>query len=459
MIYMKKLIIFLLVWLIPTLAFSETIKKKIVNNTNKSLKIVHYNEGKEVANGILKEYYDDKKLLLVFRIKGKLKTEWNYKNGKRSGISKGYNENGNLRCEWNFVNDKLEGKTKYYDNRKILKVDTYRNGILINIEMYNETGKSIEKYEVVYFNPYDIISGAKRFPDRKDGHHIFVTKYDRNPEFLLRDICIGPDDLIYVSESYQIWKINPNGKATAILSKKEYSKGRKYPDFGSIYNFAISTLGEIFLVSNNTIRKVLKDGTTILVAGKSYEDQQIIDTIIEKARFRRIYNLSFAKDGIIYVADAHSIRVIKNGEVTTLSGSIKSGYRDGSLNKALFGLPRVLITKTQRVLVVDAGEGVLREILNNSKVTTIWTPINQTPKKDVYGYTIKYFQGVNDATLGPDESIYFTSENGVYRWTDGKGIKELDRFGICIEGSRIPADIAVDSLGNIYITLSGVLIL
>ena len=61
-------------------------------------------QAEEQKDGIRKEYNSA----------GKLKTEWNYLNGKLEGISKDYDNNQQIKHEWRYHEGKLEGVSKRY---------------------------------------------------------------------------------------------------------------------------------------------------------------------------------------------------------------------------------------------------------------------------------------------------------------------------------------------------------
>ncbi|MAG02129.1 hypothetical protein CMI42_02225 [Candidatus Pacearchaeota archaeon] len=60
-----------------------------------------------------------------------LRWEWNYKDGKKHGISKGWWPSGNLKSKWNWKDDKLDGLFEmWYDNGNYRYLKNYKNGEL-----------------------------------------------------------------------------------------------------------------------------------------------------------------------------------------------------------------------------------------------------------------------------------------------------------------------------------------
>ena len=105
------------------------------------------------------------------------------------------------------------------------------------------------------------------------------------------------------------------------------------------------------------------------------------DGLPEKAGFNTPYGLAVDNQGRIYVADCYnnSIRVIANGMVSTVAGSIKGtdlygfpmgGLVDGDADKAVFKKPRAVVGDGQgTIYVADTGNNVIRKI-SKGKVTT-----------------------------------------------------------------------------------------
>lgn len=149
---MRRIITYwlLLVALSPAVAYAE-VSRKIVKNTDRTEQVFFYSGGREVAkkvldedgnviktigkipDGIVKEYYES----------GKLKSEWNYKNGKLEGICKTYYESGELMFKYNYKEGKQDGITRsYYRNGRLKYEYKYRDGKLEGtIKKYYRNGK------------------------------------------------------------------------------------------------------------------------------------------------------------------------------------------------------------------------------------------------------------------------------------------------------------------------------
>jgi uncharacterized protein len=67
--------------------------------------------------------------LLIFHENGKLKSEWNYKNGKVQGEVITYDNNGNLKSKINYRDDQMDGEARFFlVTGKISSAGQYKNG-------------------------------------------------------------------------------------------------------------------------------------------------------------------------------------------------------------------------------------------------------------------------------------------------------------------------------------------
>ena len=123
---------------------------------------------------------------------------------------------------------------------------------------------------------------------------------------------------------------------------------------------------------NHVIRKIVGGKVwTLTGTGKpGYLDSQDYT----KAQFNQPMGLTIDDDDNLYVADTlnHTIRKIApDGVVTTVAGTNKSGYKDGTLSEALFNEPTdVVITGDGVIYVVDSGNQAIRKI-EKDRVTTV----------------------------------------------------------------------------------------
>ncbi len=132
---MKK--IFLLLFIVPLLAFSQQETKREYYKSGKLLSIINYTDG--LRNGSCKYFYD----YGAWAIKSAV----NYKNGKLIGSSKTYNKEGQLIEEGQYkysekgVYSRKDGKwTSYYNSGEIKTEIIFENGKSIKYTSYKKDG-------------------------------------------------------------------------------------------------------------------------------------------------------------------------------------------------------------------------------------------------------------------------------------------------------------------------------
>jgi hypothetical protein len=94
-----------------------------------------------------------------------------------------------------------------------------------------------------------------------------------------------------------------------------------------------------------------------------------IDGPAGSAAFAAPTGLAFLAPGQLAVADLNSVRLIADGQVTTLAGGV-SGYQDGPAASARFGSASALVLTATGLLVVDATNSRLRQIAQG-QVSTV----------------------------------------------------------------------------------------
>jgi sugar lactone lactonase YvrE len=138
--------------------------------------------------------------------------------------------------------------------------------------------------------------------------------------------------------------------------------------------------GAVYVVDayNSAIRKVAPDGEVLTVAGDRSAPGKVVkagyeDGPADEARFHRPQAVAVAPDGTLYVADTgnHAIRQVRNGEVTTLAGNGRPGYRDGSLSEAQFREPQAVAVGPDGIYVGDTGNHCIRRISFEGGVSTV----------------------------------------------------------------------------------------
>lgn len=121
---------------------------------------------------------------------------------------------------------------------------------------------------------------------------------------------------------------------------------------------------------SHSIKSIDETGTVTLIAGTENRSG-FADGDVLQASFNGPIGVAVAPDGKIYVADTYNdrIRLIENGNVTTLAGSTR-GFADGSA--AQFDTPLgITIWKDNGLLVADSGNRRIRLVTADGITQTL----------------------------------------------------------------------------------------
>lgn len=107
----------------------------------------YYDNTETEVNYVAGQENGNKKIYII-NSKGKyLSEKIMYKNSKKNGSHKKYDQNGNLTLEENYLDDKIVGKSTEYNNGKIKEIKIYNEeGSLLEINDYKLKKNSEEEY-------------------------------------------------------------------------------------------------------------------------------------------------------------------------------------------------------------------------------------------------------------------------------------------------------------------------
>jgi trimeric autotransporter adhesin len=148
--------------------------------------------------------------------------------------------------------------------------------------------------------------------------------------------------------------------------------GKQCYHLGALSGIIRDDAGNLYIsdVERNQIIKLTPGGAMSTFAGgneSGYRDGGV-------SLFDMPLGLAFDTDGSLLVADNGNNlirRIDKNGNVTTVAGSIRGGYQDGSDTNALFLEPSGIAATTNGIYVADSGNNLIRRIDKNGYVTTV----------------------------------------------------------------------------------------
>jgi sugar lactone lactonase YvrE len=164
-----------------------------------------------------------------------------------------------------------------------------------------------------------------------------------------------------------------NGKILKVTNAEKFSIVTD--KLNSPSAIAFDKNGDLYVADSgsHTIKKVkIENGEIEIVAGTENE-KGFSDGEAKSAKFNAPVGIAVGETGKIYVSDTYNdkIRVIENGQVSTLAGSVE-GFADGSVNAAKFDTPLgIALTKDGKLIVADAGNYRIRVVEQTGKTWTL----------------------------------------------------------------------------------------
>jgi sugar lactone lactonase YvrE len=234
--------------------------------------------------------------------------------------------------------------------------------------------------------------------------------------------------------------------------------------FNHPLGLAIDNVGNLYVTDarNNAIRKITPGGTVSLFAGSGLLGHA--DGPAATATFNYPNGITVDDSGNVYVADASNSmirKITQAGMVSTLAGSIDSGYVDDTGAKAKFTYPSGIVADHNgNLFVADKSNNMIRKVTTAGVVTTYaGSPVaganDDTGRAagfaSPYGITIDSSGNLYVAEIGNDliRKITPTREVMTLMGLPGSvgavdGTKDIATFDN-------PTGIALDGNGNLYV--------
>lgn len=294
-----------------------------------------------------------------------------------------------------------------------------------------------------------------------------------------QDVAVTSEGIVYVADTlnHVIRRVEPDGRVTTLNSGSsryievtpgyavaagEYQDGPlQQAKFNEPSGLVLDIEGNLYVsdTGNQVIRYI--DFTTgkvstvagygqssVLYAPGGYADGHAT----QKARFHAPKGLALTDEGGLVIADSlnHSIRYLRNGEVTTLAGSDKGehGNRNGINGHNLLHSPQgVQVGRDGRILIADAynnqiktyqlyahpdnlpDDGQIHVVLDNQWVEfdsppEIVNDLTMVPVRTIseaIGYTVEFENGEKKITLSKDGSSISFQIGETQIWIEDAG--------------------------------------
>ncbi len=193
-------------------------------------------------------------------------------------------------------------------------------------------------------------------------------------------IVWADDGTLYVADAgdnNRIRRINADGSVATVAGSIEgFADGAgTAAAFHTPSSLALDRLGNLYVADtgNHAIRKITPGGDVSTLAGTGKPGFR--DGAASQAQFNGPIGVAVDNDGRVYVADTYNdrIRVIRpDGMVVTLAGGDRPGYQDGIGSAARFDTPTALTVDARgHVWVADTRNNAIRQLTPTGTVTTL----------------------------------------------------------------------------------------
>ena len=196
------------------------------------------------------------------------------------------------------------------------------------------------------------------------------------------DIALDNNGNMFVADLFNncIRKVDSNGVVSTLAGNKLQGSADgigsgNAPSFNSPFGVTVDTSGNIFIVDfeNNRIRKIAPDGVVSTLAGSGKAG--FADGTGANASFYAPNDITSDTSGNLFVADSYNQRirkiVISTGVVTTIAGNGVYGYVDGAGISASFKNPYGIgIDRSGNLFIADTDNHRIRKIIISTGVVS-----------------------------------------------------------------------------------------
>jgi len=288
---------------------------------------------------------------------------------------------------------------------------------------------------------------------------------------------------IYVADAGNdtIRKIAPSGMVTTVAGSPGSAGWQDGPATTALFNdptgVALDSAGDIYVADfgNDSIRRIGPDGTVTTFAGNPSNVGEN-DGVGFYAAFEGPCAITADGAGVLFVADYYNNeirRITPSATVTTFAGTNDvCGSADGTGSAARFNMPwQVCLDSLGRLYVADTQNNTIRMVDRNGVVTTVAgtagaNNIGGTPgSADGQGPAAQFYQP-DGVAIDSQGNIYVadTGNATIRKITPSGWVSTIagipHQFG-AVDGPAAsakflgPGELALDSIGNLYISDGG----
>jgi sugar lactone lactonase YvrE len=285
---------------------------------------------------------------------------------------------------------------------------------------------------------------------------------------------VDADGNIYVADmgTNTIRKITPEDVVTTLAGTagtSGHSDGTgSAASFDLPQGITVDTGGNLFVTDyfNDTIREITPEGVVTTLAGTAGTSGST-DSTGTAARFNSPMGIAVDAGDNVYVADMNNNTIRKitsEGVVTTLAGTAgKQGHSDGTGAAASFVDPEGIAVDTSgNVYVADTFNDTIRKITPGGVVTTLAGTAGTTGSADGAGTAASFYEPEGIAVDASGNIYVADNGNSLIRKITPAGVvttiigapgNATASTGLLPASIYAPQYVAVDSTGNLYITV------